>query len=135
MLTAGALPIPGHRPGDNVRVHHWAEVGDVAQDLAYIESTVYGGPDCVPMDNDLIAHFVAHYVTAMRAAGKDTEDEATLIAGRAGWKVSERFLTTLHTTTNCQDDKSASDTVTRFAGPSLKRSARSEGQSQSCTTK
>lgn len=112
LLTAGALPIPGHRPGDNVRVRHWAEVGDVEKDLAYIGGTVYGGPDYVPMDNDLIAHFVAHYVTAMRAAGKDTEDAATLIARRVGWKVSERFLTTLHTTTNCQHDKGASDTLT-----------------------
>lgn len=90
----------------------WAELGDVAQDLAYIGGAVYGGPDYVPMTDDLVAHFVDRYVAAMRAAGKFSEDAATLNARRAGWEACERFLTMLHTTASSQDDGSAGDRIT-----------------------
>lgn len=83
----------------------WAELGDVAQDLAYIGGTVYGGPDYAPMSEDLITRFITRYVTGMRAAGKDTEDVPALSARRAGWEACERLLTMLHTMTHASPDE------------------------------
>ncbi|WNV76717.1 phosphotransferase family protein [Geodermatophilus sp. DSM 44513] len=96
-LVVGNVVFDGDRVG--FIDWEWAEIGDVAQDLAYIGGTVHGGASYVPMDESMVERFVTHYLDALRAMGKPAEDHAAISARRDGWEVCERFLTMLHSMT------------------------------------
>lgn len=75
----------------------WAQVGDVARDLAYIGGEVYGGPWYVPMSRDQVESLVTAYLRHLPPA-EQGQDRADLLARRDAWEVYERFLSSLHFT-------------------------------------
>ncbi|GAB2881399.1 aminoglycoside phosphotransferase family protein [Streptomyces deserti] len=72
----------------------WAEIGDPAQDLAYIGGRVPAPPWYLPLDRTRIRRFLESY---LRHAC-DTCDETlnVLETRRDAWEVYERFFSSLH---------------------------------------
>nr|WP_246425476.1 phosphotransferase [Streptomonospora nanhaiensis] len=73
----------------------WAEIGDPAQDLAYLGGTVAAPPWYVPLDEDRVEVLLRAYAEAAEAAGHGV-DLPDLRARRDAWEVFERFTTSLY---------------------------------------
>lgn len=72
----------------------WAEIGDPAQDLAFLGGVGAPAPWYLPMTEERIAFFLDAY-----AAAAGVEDRAGLRVRRDAHEVFERFFTSLHFTT------------------------------------
>ncbi|MFH9425680.1 phosphotransferase family protein [Streptomyces sp. NPDC017529] len=72
----------------------WAEIGDPAQDLAYIGGYVPAPPWYLPLDRTRIRRLLETYLQH----APDTCDETpeSLAARRDAWEVYERFFSSLH---------------------------------------
>jgi aminoglycoside phosphotransferase (APT) family kinase protein len=72
----------------------WAEIGDVARDLAYVGGYVSAPPWYLPLDRGQIRGLLERYLTAV--GGMDDETVDTLQTRRDAWEVHERFFSSLH---------------------------------------
>ncbi|MDR0960419.1 MAG: aminoglycoside phosphotransferase family protein [Propionibacteriaceae bacterium] len=71
----------------------WAEIGDVAKDLALIGGFAHGGQWYVPMERETIASFVNAYADAV---GIDGDERASLHRRRDAWEAFDRLTFVLH---------------------------------------
>ncbi len=71
----------------------WAEVHDVARDLALIGGQSFGGPWYAPLDDAQVAALVARYCAARGIHGRDATD---LAARRDVWMALDRLFSSIH---------------------------------------
>jgi len=72
----------------------WAEVGDAAQDLAYVGGYVSAPPWYLPLDRGQIRGLLESYL--QQVSGMDDETVDTLETRRDAGEVYERFFSSLH---------------------------------------
>ncbi|WP_167538390.1 phosphotransferase family protein [Streptomyces albofaciens] len=72
----------------------WAQIGDPAQDLAYIGGYVPAPPWYLPLDRTRIRRLLENYLRHVPATRDETLDSLT--TRRDAWEVYERFFSSLH---------------------------------------
>ncbi|UNO43276.1 phosphotransferase [Streptomyces sp. MST-110588] len=85
----------------------WSEIGDPAQDLAYLGGQVWAPPWYLPLDRGQVRALLESYVRETGGeSGQGEETVGSLEVRRAAWEVYERFLSSLHfrTRRNCPED-------------------------------
>lgn len=75
----------------------WAEVDDVARDLALIGGPSHGGEWYVPLTDSQVAETVARYAAAR---GLSNAEHADLAARRDVWMVMDRLFSSIHYSLN-----------------------------------
>ena len=83
----------------------WAEIGDPAQDLAYLGGAISAPPWYLPLDRSTVELLARTHLAA--TPDRDRGDLADLHTRRDAWEVFERLFSALHFRTRCgsQEDR------------------------------